>query len=78
MSHWRPIIVELDTASLPPRPVALHWDGIRQPVADFGRRWQAADGQHLLVRVADGRVFELWEAADGWRGRLRAQPPEIV
>lgn len=48
------------------RPLAFEWKGRRRKVASLGRRWQAEDGEHLLVMTPEGRVFELaYEEATG-------------
>ena len=59
-----------------PLPSALTWDGTTLSIVDTGRRWRCDDGVHLLVRVADGRVFELHTNGARWRGRLVSQPPQ--
>lgn len=61
-----------------PHPHSVHWDGVTLPVIDVGRRWQVADGVHVLVRVPDGRVFELHTNGSLWRATVIAQPPEMV
>lgn len=53
-----------------PHPQAITWQGALLPVVETGRRWAAADGLHFLVRVRDGRVFELSTHAGGWAARL--------
>jgi|MudIll2142460700_1097286.scaffolds.fasta_scaffold562992_2 hypothetical protein len=40
-------------------PLRFTWKDIRYQVESTGRRWQAADGQHILVMVVGGGVFEL-------------------
>ncbi len=40
-------------------PLRFTWKGRDYPVESTGRRWQAADGQHILVMVPGGRIFEL-------------------
>ncbi len=62
------------TPSGVPRPHALSWAGETLRVLDVGRRWAAEDGQHLLVRVADGRVFELRTDGVRWWAALRTPP----
>ncbi|MEW6566583.1 MAG: hypothetical protein AB1449_00155 [Chloroflexota bacterium] len=57
------------------RPLAFVWKGRRRKVASLGRRWQAEDGEHFLVRTAEGRVYELaYEEASGdwWLSGTRA------
>ena len=40
---------------------ALHftWKGSRYRVESTGRRWQDDSGQHMLVMVASGQIYEL-------------------
>lgn len=61
-----------------PVPTRLRWNGMTLPVIDVGRRWRAADGIHILVRVPDGRVFELHTNGALWRAALISQPPQFV
>ncbi|MBN1966918.1 MAG: hypothetical protein JW910_19855 [Anaerolineae bacterium] len=56
----------------------LRWDGETLPVSDMGRRWKAEDGIHLLVRVADERVFELHTNGALWRACLISEPSHMV
>ncbi len=58
-----------------PRPTIVVWDGKRLPVVDVGRHWQAGDGLHRLVVVADGRGFELWYDSGTWHARTGRQRP---
>lgn len=60
------------------RPCTFIWAGDRLRITDIGRCWQDEDGTHRLVRVQDGRTFELWEAQGQWQARLVASPPSIV
>ncbi len=61
-----------------PRPSSVRWRGVTLDVVDVGRRWRADDGIHVLVRVDDGRVFELHTNGSLWRAALVAQPPNFV
>jgi hypothetical protein len=61
-----------------PLPSSLLWEGEHLPVLEVGRRWQQADGTHLLVRVLDGRVFELHTNGPLWRAAVIAEPPGRV
>jgi hypothetical protein len=45
-------------------PRAFRWRGQFYSVAEWGRRWMDEQGQHCLVRVADGNVYELIWVAD--------------
>lgn len=51
------------------RPVALHWEGERLPIAAIGTRWRVPGGPGFRVEVDDGRRFELLyvELHDDWR-----------
>ena len=40
-------------------PVYLVRQGHRYTIDSIGRQWQAADGLHILVMTATGRMFEL-------------------
>ncbi|MBN1681794.1 MAG: hypothetical protein JW966_16055 [Anaerolineae bacterium] len=61
-----------------PVPSSVHWGGERLPVIDVGRRWKADDGIHILVRVPDGRVFELHTNGALWRACVIATPPHFA
>lgn len=46
-------------------PLQFVWDGISYLVDGIGRRWQDAVGEHVLVLVLSGAVFELvYQAAE--------------
>jgi hypothetical protein len=40
-------------------PIRFTWDGIDYLVESTGRQWEASDGEHILVMVPGGRIFEL-------------------
>lgn len=40
-------------------PLSFTWQGSTYLVDSTGRRWQNQNGQHILVMVPSGRVFEL-------------------
>lgn len=61
-----------------PVPISLRWEGVTLPVIDTGRRWRADDGIHVLVRVPDGRVFELHTNGSLWRACVVAAPPRMA
>ena len=61
-----------------PVPSSVLWEGETLPVIDVGRRWRADDGIHMLVRVLDGRVFELHTNGSLWRAAVIAEPPRWV
>jgi PncC family amidohydrolase len=52
-------------------PVSLGLDGISYRVESIGRRWQDAEGEHILVMIKGGKVFELVHASPGtvWTAR---------
>jgi hypothetical protein len=58
-----------------PIPYSLIWHGETLPVVDVGRRWRSEDGIHILVRVPDGRVFELHTNGALWRAAVVSEPP---
>ena len=61
-----------------PRPHSVTWAGEVLRVADIGRHWPADDGRHVLVRTADGRVFELRTDGVHWWAALRTPPSALV
>ena len=40
-------------------PLHFTWKGSRFRVESTGRRWQDDRGQHMLVMVASGQIYEL-------------------
>ena len=40
-------------------PIRMVWRNHTHAIESTGRRWQAADGLHILVTTAEGRMFEL-------------------
>ena len=54
------------------RPIALHWDDARLPIAQVEDSWRIPGGRKFRVRVQDGRIFELFygELYDEWRIHL--------
>jgi len=40
-------------------PLKFVWEGRTYLVDSTGRRWEDAQGQHLLVMIPGGQVFEL-------------------
>lgn len=69
-ASWAP-----DGAENAVTPVRFTWRAQTYPVESTGRRWNDAEGQHILCMVAGGRVFELILTAAGtWRVGFR--PPE--
>lgn len=61
-----------------PIPASLLWEGETLPVLETGRRWKQPDGIHILVRVADGRVFELHTNGSLWRAAVISEPPHYA
>ncbi len=61
-----------------PMPASVRWGGEILPVIDIGRRWRAEEGVHILVRVPDGRVFELHTNSSQWRAALVSRPPHFA
>ena len=53
------------------RPVALTWNGERLSVESVERAWQTPDGLAFIVKITDGRRFELIYSApnDQWVAR---------
>lgn len=52
-------------------PLRFYWDGDEYPIISTGRRWQGADGHHVLVMVPNEKVFELVFQAAGMRWYLK-------
>lgn len=54
------------------RPLAVHWQGRRYPVAEVLSEWRTPAGKHYRVRAEAGPVFELsyLPAADEWQVRI--------
>jgi hypothetical protein len=40
-------------------PQQFTWQGNSYPVESIGRRWVDGTGQHILVMIPNGKVFEL-------------------
>ncbi len=78
-SEWQAISVEVvDPFTDPALPRAFTWEGAWLRVTDLGRWWQAEDGTHRLVRVLDGRTFELVLEPGPPLARLVSAPPAAV
>ncbi|NDJ85537.1 MAG: hypothetical protein GYB66_06600 [Chloroflexi bacterium] len=58
-----------------PKPGWVTWAGEQLAVIDHGRRWQTDNGQHILVRLANGSALELWFDGTIWRGRSKPGTP---
>jgi PncC family amidohydrolase len=51
-------------------PVSVTLDGIGYMVESTGRRWQDAEGEHILVMIKGGKIFELVCSTPGrWSAR---------
>jgi hypothetical protein len=61
-----------------PRPQELTWEDETLSIIDTGRHWSDEAGQHILVHVSDGRVFELLYNGVAWSARLASQPPHFA
>jgi hypothetical protein len=77
MNAWQPINCD-DPDESCPHPRRLIRQGETLTIVDYGRRWESARGQHLLVRVQDGRVFELLRSQSGWYALLHVNPPGVA
>jgi hypothetical protein len=60
--------------------VSLALDGISYMVESTGRRWQDGEGEHILVMIKGGKVFELVCASRGgmWTAREVGKPRPIA
>ena len=52
-------------------PVNVALDGISYMVESTGRRWDDAEGEHILVMIKGGKVFELVHASPGGKWTAR-------
>lgn len=52
-------------------PRSFFWHGRTHPIDSIGRRWQDEQGQHYLVMIAGGRVFELLFVSENMQWILR-------
>jgi hypothetical protein len=75
MDAWQPVTWDDFTALQPRR---LFWQGEALVIVDYGRRWESERGQHQLVHVEDGRVFELLQTPSRWYALLHVNPPGVV
>jgi hypothetical protein len=50
------------------RPVALHWEGERLPIAVIETRWRDPSGRGYRVCAENGRIFDLYfdESSNEW------------
>jgi hypothetical protein len=60
-------------------PLHFTWKGSIQRVESTGRRWVDENGQHLLVMVSSGRIYELtYRSGEGRWFVGRVQPDHMV
>ena len=59
-------------------PTKILWEGEVLPIVETGRRWTEDDGQHMLARAADSRVFELLYNGTRWQAKIVSQPPHFA
>jgi hypothetical protein len=52
-------------------PLAFTWQERNYIVESTGRRWEDEEGQHILVMIPGGRVFEMLYAAGEGRWYLQ-------
>jgi hypothetical protein len=60
-------------------PQHFSWNGGRYHVESAGRQWNDDDGQHMLVMVAGGQIYEL--IFNGSQGRwyiTKVKPDRMV
>jgi len=55
------------------RPLAFYWEGERLEIREILSRWRSPKDLHFLVRIGDGRLFELayTETEDAWDIEVR-------
>lgn len=59
-------------------PLHFTWKGGVQRVESTGRRWVDKTGQHMLVMVASGRIYQLTYRNDEGRWYIgRAEPDRM-
>jgi hypothetical protein len=56
-------------------PLRFTWKGGNYHVESTGRRWQDEDGQHILVMVSNGQIYELTFKGEERRWYLRQAGP---
>ena len=60
-------------------PLRFTWKGSVYQVESTGRRWADSNGQHILVMVPGGRIFELsFVNAEGRWYLGRVEPDRMV
>ena len=58
-----------------PIPLSFTWEGNLYQVDATGRRWENEGGQHILVMIPGGKVFELLFTAPDGRWFLKPTGP---
>jgi hypothetical protein len=58
------------------QPDRFLWQGRMYTILESGRRWQDLDGEHILVMILGGQVFELILATDQISWYLK--PPTVA
>jgi hypothetical protein len=55
------------------RPLALYWEGERFEITEILSRWRSPGEIYFLVRIEDGRIFQLvyYDTEDVWSIELR-------
>ncbi len=56
-------------------PLKIRWGSRELVVEGVGRRWQSSEGEHMLVSVAPGAVYELLYRSADRRWYLRQTRP---
>jgi hypothetical protein len=57
-------------------PLHFTWKGTVQRVEATGRQWTDTGGQHILVMVTNGRIYELTFISGDGRWFIRQGEPE--
>jgi len=57
-------------------PLQFTWKGNLRRVESTGRRWKDEAGQHILVMVASGRMYQLTFRSEEGRWYLSRSAPE--
>ncbi len=59
-------------------PLHFNWKGGRYRVESSGRRWTDGVGQHILVMVTNGRIYELIYQGGEGRWFISQSKPEAA
>jgi hypothetical protein len=59
-------------------PLHFTWKGGRYRVESTGRHWQDDNGQHMLVMVASGQIYQLTFRSDEGRWYIGQAGPNRV